>query len=72
MIAAFHIKFISSVLKINDLPYQTAGRCDSTLFGMCILIPQFKYIRICHWETIFQFFYFKIMVNRRYQRRSLT
>ena len=20
---------------------------------LCILIPQFKYIRMCHWETIF-------------------
>ena len=70
-IAVFHIKFISSVLKINDLPYQIAGWCDSTLFGICILIPQYKYIRICHWETIFQFFYFKIMVKRRYQKRLL-
>ena len=48
MIAVFHIKFISSVLKINDLLYQIAGQCDSTLFGMCILIPQFKYITIIH------------------------
>ena len=70
MIAVFHIKFISFVLKINDLPYQIAGRCDSTLFGMYILIPQYKCIRICHWETIFQLFKFK-MVKRRYQKRSL-
>ena len=71
MIAVFHINFISFVLKINDLPYQIAGRCDSTLFGMYILIPEYKYIWICHWETIFEFFYFKIMVKRRYQKRSL-
>ena len=38
---------------------------------LCIFIPQSKCIRICHWETIFCFCYFKIMVTTRYQKWSL-
>ena len=38
---------------------------------LCILIPHSENIRMCHWETIFCFRYFKIMVTTWYRKWSL-
>ena len=39
---------------------------------LCILIPQFKYIRMCHWEAIFWFRFFKIVVTTWYRKQYIV
>ena len=61
--------YTSWVIK-NILLYYLRILMEKILY-LCILIPLSEYIRTCHWETIFQFRYFKITVTTWYQKRLL-
>ena len=58
-------------LSHKELLYKLRNESGKILY-LCILIPQFKYIRMCHWETIFWFCFYKIVVTTWYRKQYIV